>query len=124
MAELSTLVKQYKKRLHYVGGASYTEASNRVVYRTPVDTGLLRRSWTPGINRFDNSNSGGSPSTVANNYTLGDALTNTNGQPYARVIEYTGHSPQAPLGRGMVTVTIAEWSQMVADAARRAASGV
>ena len=114
--ELIAQIKMYKGDILSTYQVSCAVVSTKIVSRTPVDTGLLRKSWTPAKNRTDASNSGGDIAAVTNSLKLGDTFTLTNAQPYARVIEYEGHSPQAPAG--MVRVSTAEWQQIVDEAAR------
>lgn len=122
MATLNQLIARYQQRLTDVPVHAVEDLASRIVYRTPVDTGLLRRSWTPDVNRLNNSNSGGSITAAARRARPGDSITFVNAQPYARPIEYTSHSPQAP--RGMLNISCAEWPQIVAEAARRARGGI
>ena len=88
--------------------------ANAVIRDTPVDTRLLQSSWTPDINKFNYSNSGGSVDAVLNGMELGDTFTLMNTQPYVRVIEYTGHSKQAP--DGMMWINVANWQAIVRTA--------
>ncbi len=122
MAQLSTIITSYKKRTIGVARDACDELSTRTASRTPVDTGVLRKSWTPALNKFDNSNSGGNSGIVTAQMKAGDDYTYTNGQDYVRVIEYDAHSPQAP--GGMMRISVAEWQSIVSDAARRANRGI
>ena len=121
MTALSTIIANYKRRSIDVARRSCDELSNRTVRRTPVDTGVLRRSWTPSLNRFDDSNTGGLSTSVTNRMEVGDRYTFVNGQDYVRPIEYLAHSPQAP--GGMMRVSIAEFAAIVAEQAQRARRG-
>ena len=80
-----------------------------IVKRTPVDTGRLRGNWQTSINTSD----GSAPIIMAK---LGDSIFITNNLPYAQVIE-SGSSKQAP--SGMVAITAAEFTRVVAANARK-----
>lgn len=117
MALLRDLIAQYKDDLTSIARISCTTVAVKTINRTPVDEGTLRRSWTPAIGRIDFSNHGGDLTPVINRLQIGDRFTLGNGQPYVRVIEYEAHSSQAP--QGMMRISVAEWDQIVADAARK-----
>ena len=114
---------------------------NRVVMRTPVDTGACRQNWLVTINsethNFDPNKTGGSVVTdgvaVIESAKGDDKIIIQNNAPYARKLEFGGYgtkkgkkvteegfSKQAP--HGMVGVTIAKADQLW-DAAARAAQG-
>lgn len=121
MASISDFTRLYQQRLTSVVRKSCAEISTRIVARTPVDSGSLRASWTPNNGEPIAENvdiaQGGSRhdiASVVNNIEAGDTFSLANGQPYARRIEYEGHSPQAPAG--MVRITAAEWPQIVREA--------
>lgn len=118
MARLSEIVPDISERMMTIARRSAVELASRTYERTPVDTGLLESSWTPDVNKFNYTNSGGSFPQVASRMQLGDSFTLMNTQPYVRVIEYTGHSPQAPFG--MMRISVAEWGSIV----RSEAAGV
>ena len=86
----------------------------KIVRRTPVDTGRARGNWMAGINR-PSSDSPGYESVVAR-ARLGDSLFLTNNLPYIGVLE-NGSSEQAP--HGMVAVTVTEFRQVVSMEARK-----
>lgn len=124
MAKLSELTLRYKQRLSHVQQNSCAELSNRVLARTPVDSGSLRASWTPNkgepVAINVDTTTGGTRhdiTSVIHSLKLGDTYSLANGQPYARRIEYEGYSPQAPAG--MLRVSVAEWSQIVAEEVKR-----
>lgn len=107
---------------------------SRIIMRTPVDTGRLRGNWQATTSRpaggevdrddpgpvNDNGSGGGSAVKDMTAIVLGAEhptmfhLTNT--LPYAAVIEYGGHSQQAP--QGMVRRTVAEFQGIVEEIAR------
>jgi len=110
MADITTLVQKYKARMVAGFRGTCVELSTRTIVRTPVDTGNLRRSWTPDKNAVDGSSRGGSVAAVTNSLDLGDSYSLATGELYARRIEYEGHSKQAP--NGMVGPTVAEFQQI------------
>lgn len=91
------------------------EIAERVVERTPVDTGYARACWqadlTPQV-KFRLSGEGSEPAPAPADFgvviaqmTLGSTLYLMNNARYIRKLEY-GHSAQAP--QGMVRRTVAE----------------
>ena len=108
--KLQDITRNYRGRLLAVHRKSCAELATRVVTRTPVDTGVLRASWTASTGGIDFSNRGGNFVAVAMGLQIGQSYGLGNGQPYARRIEY-GYSPQAP--GGMMRVSVAEWFQIV-----------
>ena len=95
--------------------------ATKVIMRSPVMFGSLRASWNPNNGEPVASNvdiRGGDPmpqrnklASVINTLAVGDRFSLANGQPYARKIEYEGHSMQAP--NGMLRVSVAEWPDIV-----------
>ena len=94
---------------------------DRIIRRTPVDTGRARANWNADIDSADLSTtdeqdkSGGSTSAKMQDKTLkaqlGNTLYLTNNLDYIGELEY-GHSlDQAP--DGMVRVTAAEFRQVL-----------
>jgi hypothetical protein len=88
----------------------------RVVVRSPVDTGRFRANWRLSVGAQDLTTS---ESVVGQAPTLpdkvaGSVLWISNNLPYARPLEY-GHSNQAP--NGMVRLTVAEFGSIVDQAA-------
>lgn len=126
MAQLSALIRRYKADTLSAYRLSCATLSAKNASRVPVDQGSLRASWTPnnGEPIARNVDIGEDPSAarvndvakVVNTLQLGDTYSLANGQPYARRIEYEGHSAQAP--SGTMRVTAAEWDQIVNQAVR------
>ena len=111
MKELSKLLDAGSELADKVIVNTNIKVATKIVYRTPVDEGILRASWTPDINRDNTSNSGGDIASVARRLKDDDTFTFINAQPYGAKIEYEAHSPQAPAG--MVRISIAEVSSIV-----------
>ncbi len=106
---------------------SATDFHSRVVFRTPVDTGLLRASWEILVGKITSASVRAFPNITEFNLTSGRAasirgkvagalarikntkrfltLTVTNPQPYVGKIE-DGSSRQAPAG--MIRVSLVE----------------
>lgn len=107
-ADVSSWVKKAGDRSDAFCRVFCSELAERVVARTPRDTGFAASQWQPSIN--------GSLIGDANTVTLaatqvkaGDTFALTNNVAYIRQLEY-GHSQQAP--NGMVRVTLAEAPQI------------
>lgn len=93
------------------------EITNRVVNRTPVDTGFAQNSWIATFDANDEGTPGQNAPTesaadVAEQYKLGRIVYINNGASYIGVLE-NGHSNQAP--QGFVDITLAEASQILRD---------
>ena len=97
---------------------------NKVVSRTPVKTGRLRKSWQPTLNKpsqsLSSSGSKGIEAVVAK-AKLGDSIFLVNNLPYAQKIE-AGSSNQAPAG--MVRVTVAEYQKIINENVIKAKGGL
>lgn len=91
---------------------------NKIVLRTPVDTGRLRGNWFSSINRASNQIDGNGEryASTTGKAKLGDSIFFVNNLPYAGVIE-NGSSSQSP--QGMIKVTVAEFHQVVNENARK-----
>lgn len=100
------------------------EMAQRVVEKTPVDTGFLRGSWQPSIGKpvTDKEGShdpGGAAAQAAiaaviPSIKAGDRFYMMNNAAYARPVEY-GTSKMA--GRHYVRDTVAAWPEVVASTA-------
>lgn len=119
MKDLSKHLLNYKNRMASVQKEACKEISTLIATRTPVDTGELRKSWTPSIGSIKADNSGGeSIAAVVSRLKVGDTYNFANAQPYVRRIEYEGHSKQAP--QGMFRRSVAEWQKIVREALAKA----
>jgi hypothetical protein len=81
-----------------------SEMAERVILRTPVDTGFCRSQWQPSINGFVMGDAA-TVTLAAAQMIAGDTFAMTNNTDYVRRLEY-GWSQQAP--NGMVRMTLAE----------------
>lgn len=104
--------------------ASAIQVAEKVITRTPVDTGRARGNWNASIDRYDESTSDSRTAQQAQADTrqrasqlqLGDTFTLVNGLPYIRRLEY-GYSKQAP--RGIVRITVDEFNAALREVIRR-----
>ena len=103
----SRLEKDIVKRIEKVPRAAAIIMGNRVIKRSPVDTGRFKGNWFTWINE----ESEGALLPVTKILQLGDTLGFTNNLPYSLPLEF-GHSDQAP--SGMVRVSVADWQIVVA----------
>ena len=103
-----------------------------IIIQTPVDEGVLRNNW------YANIGSGSSATTLAASSNAAEVITRVNGVlagtdpirdiyftnnlPYGYVIEFDGHSAQAP--SGMVRVNTIRWDNIVRRNAALVAAGV
>ena len=92
----------------------------RVVLRTPVDTGIARANWMVAVNKvpvgtIEIENLSKEKATnfamnngipVIENCKEYSSISIANNLPYIGVLEFEGHSKQAP--DGMVRITLAE----------------
>ena len=100
----------------------------RIVMRSPVDTGRFRGHWTAGVNNVPGGLTGrldkvGTGTIAAAGATIaraeaGDRIYLANNLPYAVALEFGHSKKQAP--HGMVRVTIQEFQAAVQKAAREA----
>jgi len=122
--QLDAIIARYKKIPPKIRFKAYLKLTNAVLLGTPVDSGALRLSWTPSIGAHiatENIDPKGEGVTrhdyarVLNQLEGDDVYNLANGQPYARRIEFEGHSPQAPAG--MMRIAAAKFQQYVEEAA-------
>lgn len=102
---------------------------NKVVLRTPVKTGRLKKSWRPTINSPSKSSKKASPDAIVTTVSkakLGDSVYLVNNLPYAQKIEAgspnAGSSKQAPAG--MVKVTVAEYQEIINEIINKEKGGL
>ena len=123
----SAIIAMHKRRLEAIPRRSYAELAERVVERTPIESGTARASWTPSIGapvaetQWRNDAIGGFPQrasveAVARAIRPGDSASLGSSVPYIRAIEYgwTGYQPPV----GMVRRSVAEWQAIVDGAVR------
>ena len=99
---------------------------SRIIHRTPVDHGVARGGWTVALNiepdgPTDRADPSGSATISAAEAEIlraeqGDSIVIVNNVSYAWALE-EGHSTQAP--HGMVSLTLAEFPQIVATQSQK-----
>ena len=114
--DLSKQIEAAKAKTELVAKKTMIELFNRVIQKSPVDTGRFRANWnyslgSPYLSTSEATDPGGSiasaraTSTVVS-YTLnGQSVFLTNSLPYAERLE-NGWSGQAP--NGMVRLSVME----------------
>lgn len=110
------------------------QLAEKIITRTPVDTGRARGNWNATIDQPDDKTGSGSESSAlsgarstAAKIQPGQTFYLVNGLPYIRKLEYGGYgdgpktvggfSKQAPAG--MIRVTAEEFRAAVREALRR-----
>ena len=123
-ADLNKFTKKTNRITEQVFKGTVISLFNKVVLRTPVDTGRLSQSWRPTLNKpsqsLSSSGSKGIEAVVAK-AKVGDSIFLVNNLPYAQKIE-SGSSKQAPAG--MVAITVAEYKKIINENVIKAKGGV
>jgi len=121
LTKLDTIIAGYKEIPSKIRFKAYMKLTTAVLFGTPEDTGALRMSWTPSIganiateNLKPSEGARHDYAHVLNQLEGDDVYNLANGQPYARRIEFEGHSPQA--ADGMMRVAAAKFQQFVKEA--------
>lgn len=136
--QMEKIIKDREEKALNIFRAIALQLFDRVIRRTPVDTGRARANWNAAIDNPDMSTTDATPdegsgatapaasraSNEANRKAqskalvadLGDTLYLTNNLPYISALEY-GYSNQAP--RGMVRVTVSELKQVLRREVKR-----
>lgn len=104
---------------------AFIEIGERVIDRTPIDTGRAQGSWVSAKNEIasgpaphrDPETAKAKLRLVADALTLGDMASLASNLEYIRVLEF-GRSDQAPAG--MVRLTAQQWEQIASEAAAKA----
>lgn len=137
-ANVQKWVDKAKARLEAVVTETRVEVYNRLVLKSPVDTGRFRANWhlegQPYTYTDDKTSSDGSEFlSKLSELAKHDVVYILNALPYARVLEYglygtgpgatvkttrDGYSVQAAYG--MVRITAVEWPQIVREAVEKA----
>jgi PAS domain-containing protein len=127
--DISRFVQKVQGRMDTAVRRLALEAFQRVVFKSPVDTGRFRGNWQLAIGSIpdgvleiddrEGTMTVNRATAAASGAKAGDIIYLANNLPYARRLEY-GWSGQAPAG--MVRPTIAEmqaWMSGIAQAASR-----
>ncbi len=112
-------------RLLKAAQESFVGAAQQVIAKSPVDKGTFINNWFTEINSYTSKTvaATGKAGTnrlkeaisISKDIQMGDYVTLANALPYAIPLEY-GHSEKAP--SGMVRIVAANWSNIVAKAAK------
>ena len=125
--QMGRILRKVDGRANTLLRATALETLSRIVQRTPVDTGRARGGWEVAIDATppDSSDvdaSGGATiaraAAVITGAKAGSSIVIRNSVPYINMLEYGGHSPQAPAG--MVRITVQEIRSIVDRAAAKA----
>lgn len=130
---VAAFAERTKTRVRMVAIESIIDFMDRVVERSPVDTGQFRGNWQVRVNakpagpiqRFDKQPLGskmgaserGAARANLGGLVLGDHVWITNELPYAQRLEYEGWSNQAP--NGQLRLARIEWPQILRAAAAK-----
>ena len=102
-ADISRFVRKAQENVDKATQLIVYDLFRRVVEKTPVDEGTLRRSWVPSIGAPAIGTSGEKPLQFALTVKAGEVIYLTNNQPYAGVVEYGGY-PNPPKGGAGKTI--------------------
>lgn len=112
-AQLNAIKKKSMAKAEAVYRESMLEVANRIIFRSPVDTGLFRANWNSDYvfdrSTTENTNgdeSGGKLVFKVDGLTLNKKFYFSNSLHYAEKLE-DGHSAQA--ANGMVKISAAEF---------------
>lgn len=109
------------ERVNEIAKRAILEAGQRMIDRSPIDTGRFKSNWNFGLQTPDRHTTEQTNVRTVNNLeelpdsVLGFTCYVTNSLPYAHGLEF-GHSKQAP--NGFARLTGEEWPQIVAAAAK------
>jgi hypothetical protein len=122
-SDMRAYAEKQKRNLDEVVRESLVDLSASVIIKTPVATGVLANSWRPtnaapssSDTPFANSGSQARAVEAKLKVTLDKhgVYYLVNNQPYARPIEYFGHSDKAP--GGMLRVSIENYQRFIDNA--------
>ena len=120
MKDLVTAIENLSKFPEKVVRGTLIDLAQKVIVRSPVDTGRFRNNWNSSINTPNSATtttadaSGSKAKSQAVNtiksMDMGSTFYMTNNLPYAKRLEF-GYSDQAP--NGMVRITVAEFQNAI-----------
>lgn len=115
-ADIHQFIQQSERKANLALRKIAIDTTERVRLKTPVDTGVLRASWTCRLGSMPSAFNG--DETANHQFSMGDTLYIATDKTYAPMLEYglypqpggsktvDGYSVQAP--RGMVRISIQE----------------
>jgi hypothetical protein len=106
--DISAFAKKAQDKAEQAIRKVVIDLSNRIVLKTPVDSGRLRANWQltlnrPAIGELDEEDKNGGK-TIARNTSkafglrLGQTVFITNNMPYAKIVEFGGFPNPVELG--------------------------
>lgn len=120
MKDLVTAIENLSKFPEKVVRGTLIDLAQKVIVRSPVDTGRFRNNWnssigTPNSATTTASDASGSKAkaqavNTIKSMDMGSTFYMTNNLPYAKRLEF-GYSDQAP--SGMVRITVAEFQNAI-----------
>lgn len=120
-SDIRRYADKQKRNLDEVVMESLIDLSASVIIKTPVDEGILANSWKPSTNApaqgvATNGNNEGQMREVEEIVaaSVGETYYLVNNQPYAKDIEFFGHSDKAP--QGMLRVSIENYQRFIDNA--------
>lgn len=124
-SKIDEFIKKSKRKPEQVVKSAFVELSNRIIMRTPVDTGRARGNWfaavgSPDFSTSDSTGAAASTARVTSATSAGVSgrdftLYLNNSLSYVYGLEY-GRSDQAP--EGMVRVSVNEYNELLARKVR------
>lgn len=114
--QLNMIAAKSKRTVEQVNRSALWEVGNRIIIRSPVDSGAFKSNWLGAAGQPDNSivsgdtDPSGKLKVQLDNLTLGQTFFFTNPLPYGQRLE-DGWSEKA--AQGMVKISVAEWPQIV-----------
>lgn len=125
-SELRAFASKSQQNADLVRRRVAIEIFERVIKRSPVDTGRFRGNWQASVGDYprsiieDTDPTGAGASANMVSLVLGDKTNHplylVNNLPYSLRLEH-GHSQQAP--SGMVKVTVSEFQQIVKNTGKQ-----
>ena len=99
-ADISKFVRHAKENADKATRLICYDLFSRVMQKTPVDEGTLRKSWVPSTGAPATGTDGENPLSYAMTVKYGEVIYLTNNQPYAAVVEYGGYPNPPKNGKG------------------------
>ena len=123
--QMSDIIKDRERKANMLFVGLVLRLFNRIIRRTPVDTGRAKSNWNFASGSIDETTTEekdktGGPTIAravagSKSVKLGDTVYISNSLDYIRALEY-GRSKKSP--QGMVRVTVAEIGQALREASR------
>lgn len=124
-ADLAKLCERAGDKAELVVRKVALDMGGQLIDRSPVDTGRFKNNWVTSMGSMSTATGGNADPSAGTARTLlktqvdgwkpGQTIFITNSLPYAMRLEH-GYSKQAPAG--MVKLTVQNYAQAVAKAAR------